>query len=148
MRSHFSVPSLLERSTSRGQDWAEKHRGTGPVLVIGFCFAVVGIAVGQALWRWAGARSAVSLTVGLVLGVIACVQILKSLRMPSPRSGAVLQFWNVVGLLAAIPTLLFWNKAEPGPTLGAVQAIADGYIASIFAGMIFFVRRARHDLSN
>lgn len=105
-------------------------------MVFGYtlCAGFVTFSLGQAAWRWNGARSALSLAIGMIAGAAVALA-----ARQGRQSGFALG--NALGVLAVIPTVIFFAVPNPGPVLGVSQALADGYIAAQFATLTFFIKR-------
>jgi hypothetical protein len=127
-----------ERSFSAGARWASNHGVGAAVVTYALCTVVIALSLGQAVSHWHGARSAVSVTAGLAVGVALNLRVGRRVRR-SAASDSAIEICSFLGALAVIPTLVFVQVAEPGPVLGVTQGLADGYLAGQFAVMIGFV---------
>jgi hypothetical protein len=125
--------------SSRLSRW---HQRSFSVLSYALCIVVIPLCLGQVVWHWHGARSGVSVTAGLAIGVVLNLRVGRLIRR-SAASGSGTQICNVLGGLAVIPTLVFVQVSEPGPVLGVAQGLADGFIAGQFAVMIVFIEKPR-----
>jgi len=110
------------------------------------CLVVSALVVTEAIWRWHGARSAIPFTVGVALGVALVGSYGRTLRSADFKRAAGLgAACNLLGALAVVPTVVLAGE-KPGNGLGITQALADGYIAAMFAVILLHVRfLSRHD---
>jgi hypothetical protein len=137
----FRLSWWMKQGSEAGSHWSSDHPVGTVISAYALCALVVVLSLGQAAWRWNGARSAIALATGLAAGTAVVLAAARLKQRSQAQWQSAVGIANVLGALAVIPTLGFAGIPEPGPLLGVSQGLGDGYIAAQFATLIFFIRR-------